>query len=178
MLQTNARIYKLSPMKDYLSFLYKYNAWANQRVLDTCGKLTNDQFLAGKGHSGVDPSIRDTLVHAMSAHEVWLARWGGVSPTRMLDPQDFGTLALVREYWNQVEQHTVGFMDAVEDDVLLGIMDYQNTRGEPFAFPRWQTMVHQVNHATQHRSEVALLLTKLDASPGELDVLGYLNERK
>ncbi len=109
-------------MKEYLRFLYKYNAWANQRVLDACEKITNEQFLAGKGHSGVDPSIRDTLVHATSAHEVWLARWGGVSPTRMLSPQEFGTLALIRDYWDQVERNTVGILNDVEDDVLLSIM--------------------------------------------------------
>lgn len=165
-------------MKEYLRFLYAYNAWANQRILDTCEKITNEQFLAGKGHSGINPSIRDTLVHTMSAHEVWLARWGGVSPTRLLDPQDFGTLALVREYWDQIEQHTVGFMDAAEDDVLSSIMEYKNTKGDPFAEPMWQTIVHQANHATQHRSEVALLLTALDASPGELDVIGYIREHK
>lgn len=164
-------------MREYIRFIYAYNYWANQRLLDTCEKLTQEQFLAGKGHSNPDASIRDTLVHAMGAHEVWLARWGGVSPTRMLAPQDFGTLALIREYWEQVEQHTNGFVQAVEENILEEVMHYTNTRGDAFAYPRWQTMLHQVNHATQHRSEVAQMLTALNYSPGELDMLGYLHEK-
>jgi uncharacterized damage-inducible protein DinB len=161
-------------MKDYILFIYGYNNWANLRVLDTVEKISQEQFLAGTGYSTSEPSIRDTLVHTMGAQEIWLARWGGVSPTRLLDPKDFGTVALIRQYWDEVEQHTRGFLDAAEDDVLLETMHYQNTKGTPFAYPRWQTMLHQVNHATQHRSEVAAILTQLGHSPGELDMLGYM----
>lgn len=163
-------------MKEYLRLLYAYNNWANTRILDTCAQLTQEEFLRGKGSSTANPGIRDTLVHTMGAHELWLARWGGVSPTRLLDPEDFGTLALVRQYWAQVEQHTQAFLGAAEENVLLDIMHYTTTRGEPFAYPRWATMVHQVNHATQHRSEVAMLLTQANHSPGDLDLLGYLHE--
>jgi uncharacterized damage-inducible protein DinB len=38
-------------------------------------------------------------------------------------------------------------------------------------------MIHQVNHATQHRSEVAVLLTQCDHSPGWLDFLHFIDLR-
>lgn len=164
-------------LKDYIRFLYEFNTWANNRILDTSVQLSLHEFLRGQGSSTAEPSIRDTLVHTMSAHEVWLARWGGVSPTRVLEPNDFGTVALIREYWDQVDYHTRGFIQAVEDNVLMETMHYTNTKGKPFAYPRWQTMVHQVNHATQHRSETALLLTQAGHSPGDLDLLLYMDER-
>ena len=84
------------------------------------------------------------------------------------------TIALIRQYWDQVEHHTRGFVDAIEDDVLTEVMHYKNMAGTALAFPRWETMVHQVNHATQHRSEVALLLTQANHSPGDLDLLDYM----
>lgn len=164
-------------MKDYLLFLYGYNSWANTQILDTCAQLTQDEFLRGEGSSTSNPSIRDTLVHILGAHEVWLARWGGVSPTQMLAPADFGTLPLIRQYWEQVDQHTHSFLNAAQDDVLQETMHYTNTRGQPFAYPRWMTMVHQVNHATQHRSEVAHLLTRANHSPGALDMLVYMDKK-
>lgn len=45
-------------------------------------------------------------------------------------------------------------------------------------YPLWQALLHQVNHATQHRSEAALLLTAAGHSPGNLDFLVYFDELK
>jgi uncharacterized damage-inducible protein DinB len=37
--------------------------------------------------------------------------------------------------------------------------------------PRWLTIVHIVNHWTQHRSDMAHYLTECGHSPGDLDLL-------
>jgi uncharacterized damage-inducible protein DinB len=58
---------------DLVRTLYRYNAWANGRVLDTAGRLTPEQLLAGGGASF--DSVHDTLVHAMSAQWMSLERW-------------------------------------------------------------------------------------------------------
>lgn len=41
---------------------------------------------------------------------------------------------------------------------------------------RWQMLLHQANHAMQHRSEVAVFLTEFGFSPGQLDLMRYLRE--
>ena len=46
-------------------------------------------------------------------------------------------------------------------------------RGRIRSGRRWST---KVNHATQHRSEAALLMTRLGCSPGDLDLLVYEDE--
>ncbi len=62
--------------------------------------------------------------------------------------------------------------------LLLGTVaqvfeDFRYTRsdGEPRVRPFWHTLVHVVNHGTQHRSELARFLTDRGHSPGELDLL-------
>jgi uncharacterized damage-inducible protein DinB len=37
-------------------------------------------------------------------------------------------------------------------------------------------MLHQANHATQHRSEVAMVLTEFGYSPDWLDFIRYLSQ--
>jgi len=36
---------------------------------------------------------------------------------------------------------------------------------------RWEMLLHAINHSTQHRSEVAMMLTKLGHSQGNMEIL-------
>jgi len=162
-------------VKDYVRLLYQYNAWANNRILDTCAALTSAELTAGEGSSTAHPSIRDTLVHTMGAQEVWLARWKGIAGITLPSPGGFPTLSDVRRHWTDLEARTHAYVTEIPDDLLTEVIHYRNRRGEPYHYPRWQTMVHQVNHGTQHRAEVAALLTALNHSPGDLDLLVYVD---
>ncbi len=52
--------------------LFDYNAWANQRALDSAAQLSDQEFVKPRGSSF--SSLRDTLVHISSAEWIWLER--------------------------------------------------------------------------------------------------------
>ena len=158
---------------EYIRTLYNYNDWANGRLLAGCAELTPERFLAPVGMD--HHSVRGTLVHIMSGQWIWLSRWNGISPTSMLSSKDFPDLDSIRAYWDEVNRHTREFVYALDDADLPRVIQYTNTKGEQWAYPLWQQMVHQVNHGTQHRSEIALILTQDGHSPGELDFLRYID---
>lgn len=161
-------------IRDYIQTLYRYSAWANARVLDTAARLTPPQLSAP---GGAGDSVRETLVHIMGAQWLWLSRWHGTSPTALPHAGEFPDLATIRARWDQVEADTGRFVSGLTEGDLARVVDYRNTRGEPWAYPLWQQVVHQVNHATQHRSEVALALTQFGHSPGDLDLLVFIDRQ-
>ncbi len=160
---------------DLFKTLYGYDAWANGRVFETAAKLDPDRYFARPG--GIFDSVHDTLVHIVWAQWVWLRRWLGESPRATFSPTDFEGIADLRRRWEEVEAETQTYIGGLDEAGLGGLLVYRDTRDVEHAFPLWQTLLHQVNHATQHRSEAALMLTGLGHSPGELDFVRYLEGR-
>lgn len=156
--------------------LYRYNTWANARILSTAEQLDREQFVTAGG-AGLD-AVRDTLVHTMGAQWIWLERWNGRSPTSLFDAREFSDLASVRARWAGIERDTQAFVGGLSAGGLATVIEYRNTKGERWAYPLWQQMIHQVNHATQHRSEIAARLTQFGHSPGDLDLLHFIDVRE
>jgi uncharacterized damage-inducible protein DinB len=162
-------------MLDGIRDLYAYSAWANARILDRAEQLTSEQFMTPGDGFG---SIRDTLVHTASAQWLWLERWRGASPRELWDPADFPDVSALRIRWDEVETATSTYIATLREPDLARVVSYINFQGETWAYPLWQQLLHQVNHSTQHRSEAALLLTRLGYSPGWLDLLVYVDEQR
>ena len=75
----------------------------------------------------------------------------------------------------RVEGDTARYLSGLDESELAREISYANFAGEIWTYPLWQALMHQVNHATQHRSEVALLLTEAGHSPSDLDFLRYFD---
>lgn len=162
--------------KQDIQLLYKYNSWANARLLDAASNLTEEQFLAPDSfpHGG----LRGTLTHALFAEWIWQMRWQGESPTEGIKPEDFPTFDSLRARWLEEEKALDSFVDELTDEKLNAPFQYKNTRGKTLENILWQAMAHVVNHGTQHRSEAAAMLTELGRSPGDIDLIIFLRETK
>ena len=157
--------------KQNILTLYKYNQWANARILSAAENLSQDQFLADATfpHGGV----RSTLVHILFAEWIWRSRWQGESPNFRIRPAEFPTFASLRARWMQEETSLMGFVNELTDEKLNTPFQYKTTKGEPHEQILWKAMAHVVNHGTQHRAEAAALLTDYGCSPGDVDMIGF-----
>lgn len=156
---------------------YEYTCWATGHVLDTASALTSEQLLApgGAGHG----SIRDTLVHMMSAHRGWLSWWDGSlsameAYNRHMNPADYPDVVALKQAWGEIEQQTLAFVSGLRDEDPGRIYGFDLPNGQRWEMPLWGMMTHIVNHGTRHRSEVAVMLTSFGQSPGDLDLIYYL----
>jgi uncharacterized damage-inducible protein DinB len=123
-------------------------------------------------------SVRNTLVHVLSAEWGWLDRCGGPERGPALKPDDYPTVESVLETWTRVERHVRGFLAQLKDEDLDRIVQFKNPRGETRAMPLGELMQHAANHGVHHRGQVALLLRVLGYAPGNVDLLLYDAEQR
>jgi uncharacterized damage-inducible protein DinB len=154
--------------------LYAYNDWANRRILAATARLTPEQFVAPTDLSW--GSVRDVLVHALGAEWIWRTRVQGTSPTQLLAPADFPTYAALAERWQTEGAAMNAYIAGLDDDAINRSIAYRSTRGQPFENMLWHILAHVVNHGTQHRAEVAHVLTGYGCSPGDMDMIVFLRE--
>lgn len=158
-------------MKEQLISLYEYGDWVNQRLLEAAAALTEEQFrrkiLPGFG------SAHLTLVHILGAEVIWFARWQGQSPKTILSPYELSTAAALAERWAELIDARRANLASLDEAELAATIHWTNTRGQSYALPRWQVMLHCANHSTHHRSEVAAILTELGHEPDGTDLLEY-----
>jgi uncharacterized damage-inducible protein DinB len=161
--------------KQDIQLLFKYNQWANARILKSASAVTSEQYLApGSYPYG---GLQGTLVHLLSAEWIWRKRWEGGSPSSRLKAEDFPTFQSLLTRWQEEESVLMKFVNAQTDDDLNEAFQYATLNGESMENVLWHVMAHVVNHGTQHRSEAAAMLTELGQSPGDLDMILFLRER-
>jgi len=159
-----------------LEVLYDYGYWANKKIFDVISQLAPEQFTRPVG--GTYGSIRNTLVHVLSAEWGWLDRCGGPERGPRLNPADYPTLESLMEAWSKVEAYLREFLSKLNNEDIARDVAFVNDRGEKRSMPLGELMQHAANHSVHHRGQVALLLRLLGYAPGNFDVLFYYAEKR
>lgn len=161
--------------KSDIQLLYAYNTWANRKILAAAVGITPEQYLSPIGYSW--GSLQAILVHILTAELVWRTRLqGGDATSAFLEARDFATPGALIERWSVEAGLLDEFIAGLQEADLQKTIHYSSRRGQAFENVCWHILVHVVNHGTQHRSEAAMVLTSLDRSPGDLDLIMFLRE--
>jgi uncharacterized damage-inducible protein DinB len=161
---------------DMINTLFDYNQWANEKLLQTLAGV-GEKALYENMQNGIG-SMHSTLVHMLSGMWIWRTRWQGGMPDMMLRTEDFPTFEAILQRWREEEMQLHAFLTTLSADDMTRDISYISTMvpGKLFTLPLWKTMMHQANHMNQHRSEIAMRLTALQHSPGELGMNVFFNE--
>ena len=154
-----------------LERLFGYSYWANKKMFQVVSQLPPEQFT--QPVAGAYGSIRNTLVHVMSAEWGWLDRCGGHPRGPALKADDYPTIESVVEEWTRVEVSMREFLATLKDDDMTRIVEFALPGRDKRALPVQSLLQHSVNHAAHHRGQIALLLRSLGHVPGNIDLLIY-----
>lgn len=160
---------------ELLRFLFQYNSWADRRLLDACGALTNEQFTRDLGSSF--KSVRDTVAHLYGAEWVWNERFQGRSPSSLVGGAGFPDLASVRAKLEEMDQYFIDYVSKLSQQDLDRVIVYKTAGGQEFSNPLWQSLHQLTNHASYHRGQVTTMLRQLGVKPVSTDLIMYYREQ-
>jgi uncharacterized damage-inducible protein DinB len=159
-----------------LERMYDYHYWANTKLLGVVAQLPPDEFT--RSVSGSYGSVRNTLVHILSAEWGWLDRCGGPERGDRLKQEDFPTADSLMQLWARVEGYVRSFLSGLDDDDLTRPIEFAIGGGPKRSVPLGDLMQHAAVHAVHHRGQVALLLRTLGHVPGNFDLLLYVEAER
>jgi uncharacterized damage-inducible protein DinB len=162
----------MSPLKQLLAAHTGYSAWGTQQVLDACALLAPDQIDCSLGAS--HSSILRTFRHIHDGERVWLGRLiergSGHLPVGPAPEQSFEFLV---QSWPELWRGYRDWLDAASDDDLAEELATVLPDGAHFNVPRWQIVLHAINHTTFHRGQVVSMLRTLGVQPPNTDLTRY-----
>jgi uncharacterized damage-inducible protein DinB len=155
--------------------LYEYNRWANGRTLEAAEKLDLSAFVKDLKNSF--PSVRDTLAHILGAEWIWLRRWHGEFPAKLLGASEFSTVAALRERFSAVDRERSAFLQGLDEARLAQPLGYKDLAGNSYSLPLIASLHHVANHGTYHRGQITTMLRQLGATPIGTDMSRFYLEQ-
>jgi uncharacterized damage-inducible protein DinB len=152
-------------MTSTLVQLFRHNLWANLRLLDACRHLSDEQWDA-RPADGVYGTVRATLYHVIYNEERYLtALQGRALVDRDGPPQSLPSLDEMREHSQKSGEGLVAVAAELPDGHTL-----QGTwNGEPYTMPAALLLIQAINHATEHRAQIAAVFTQVGVQPPAMD---------
>ena len=150
--------------REGLLVLSNYNNYANQLMLDTAAKLTEEQFT--KDFEVSLGSVQKTIQHMYEGEQYFLCLYQG-KPFEEGEPP---VLAELSGYWGDAGEMYLAFIAGKTDDDLRGEIDVQF--GEyGFHIPLWQLLTQNLLHSMIHRGELSVFLTQHGHPLPTMDIL-------
>ena len=150
----------------------EYHIAMTRRVWDSIDQITEEQFISDDAYSR--GSIRNLMVHLANTDSNWLAGLKNI-PEEQDAPkkkyEDYQDRASVRAFWDTTAKDLADFAATLtEAELGEDPVDIQN--------PRWQVLLHIINHGTDHRSTVLQRLHEFGAPTFDQDFIMWVWSRK
>jgi uncharacterized damage-inducible protein DinB len=151
--------------ENILAKLFEHNNWANQKILEACAALIDEQ-LDAPPQSATEGSIRSTLLHIVSAQYGYLR----LLMLPLEERRDRVTMEFA-DIGKSLKESGEQLLELARDTGKLPATHIQ-TRDDYLVEP-WVIMVQIINHATEHREQIKSMLTALGITPPSIDGWDY-----
>ena len=171
-----------SPLAHYCYTMACNNAWSNHRLLTTCGKLSQADFVATR--TSFFPTIKATLNHILTVDWYYVDALErglrGVDPNRdvdrFFDPEEpFETCAALAAEQRAVDRRLIDACATLDDQRLALPIPVVRRAGVQTEVAT-RLLAHLFQHQIHHRGQVHAMLAGTPVKPPQLDEFFCANE--
>jgi uncharacterized damage-inducible protein DinB len=158
--------------------IFDYNFWAFERVWECILPISEEQFIQEIDYS--TGSIRNLVVHMMSANQNWMNRLRGTKMPLRLVFEDYDDYSKTKAKWDELRKEFLEYLNSLDQEQLDETVHWElPARGLKFSNLRWEILLHLANHGTDHRAQIlAILHHHFHVKTVEQDMIIYLGEQK
>ena len=149
-------------MNEHLVGIFEHNRWANLRLVDAC--LALDPGVLDRTAPGTYGTIRETLAHVAGAETRYLLAIRGRHPDAegRVEDRNLGLADLRAALARTGDDFVAVVRDAASDQPAVAWRDGER-------LPLVVLLTQAINHATEHRAQIATILTQAGITPPEMD---------
>lgn len=154
----------------YLVQLLRHMNWANERMVEACRALSDDQL--AHEEVGTYGRLDETLIHLARAQGGYLKRLSDWKPTnehRLEYDEPFPGVDRIAWHLGFTGAWLAEIGGSASEEWMLEIED----DGVLERLPAWIVLLQAAHHATEHRQQIATALTALGVEPPEPDLWAY-----
>ena len=153
-----------------LTTLFAHNVWANLKLIDFCEQLADAQLDATA--IGCFGPIRATLWHIVGGEVSYVMRVTGKLPPTPVSRDQFPGFPALKEVARWTNAELLRLALAARKDASVR----EREEGLVCEYPLASLMVQAINHATEHRAQIAAIITQLGLEPPDMSGWQYMVE--
>jgi uncharacterized damage-inducible protein DinB len=143
-------------LKHYFVELAEFSNWADGRAIDWLSQISDEQW--NKAFVSSFGSIRETVVHMVSAKKIWIDTWTNVPNPLYLSSTFKGSRNELMSIWKKLSADLKSFIEDFPLENYLDEITVKKPNGERSTMEFRKTFPHMINHATYHRGQLVTLL--------------------
>lgn len=152
-------------MKEYYLNIFKYDFWANMKLIQSL-----------KEQNINDESVLRLLSHMVIAELVWINRIKKLN-YEGLKIWDLLSLDECEKIVKEVNAGYLEYINGLSEDDFNSMMTYKNTKGIEYENTIRETLTHVGFHSAYHRGQIAKEVRRLNKEPVLTDYIAFVRGR-
>jgi uncharacterized damage-inducible protein DinB len=149
--------------------LFHHNGWANRKLLEFCEALSDEQL--DSTATGGFGSIRETLRHIISSEVSYVTRVNDKQFSTPIPRESFPGFALLKDAAQWASDELLELALSARKETLVR----QRPPRDAYEYPLTGLMMQALTHSTEHRAQVATIITQLDLQPPDMSGWEYMD---